>query len=123
MSADGTNEASSASPFVKHVVGSDGLKAACEEGKPVIVKFYATWCGSCKKVAPKYGSLAEENKDAGVQFVEMDYDEDEPFIANVLKVDLLPTFIAFKGPKILEKSPGSDEAGLNKVIAAAKAAA
>jgi thiol-disulfide isomerase/thioredoxin len=108
---------------IKHVVGSDGLKAACEEGKPIVVKFHATWCGSCKKIAPKFEELAEENKNAGIQFVDMDYDEDEPFIAGILKVDLLPTFIAFKGPKMLEKSPGSDLDGINKVIAAAKAAA
>lgn len=116
--ATATTTTHTGSARVRHVVGSEGLMDVCKEGKPVVVKVFATWCGSCTRVAPRVEELANETTDA-VNFVQMDYDEDEPFIKDVLKVELLPSFIAFNGPKIVERSAGSDEEGIKKVIKAA----
>ena len=110
----------SSCPHIEHVVGFDGLKEVCERGKPVVAKFFATWCGSCKQVAPKFEKYAEENA-ADVTFVQLDYDESEN-VCQTFNVDLLPSFIAFKGPKKVDFAKGSDEEGIKRVIAAAKEA-
>lgn len=61
--------------------------------KPVLVDFYADWCGPCKEMPPVLKKVKQELKD--VRIIKVNVDRN-PFIANRYKVNRLPTLIVFK---------------------------
>lgn len=61
--------------------------------KPVLVDFYADWCGPCKEIPPVLKKVKQEVK--GVRIVKVNVDEN-PFIASRYNVNRLPTLIVFK---------------------------
>lgn len=72
---------------------------------PVLVDFYADWCGPCKMMAPIVESLAE-SFDGKVKVGKLNIDE-EMDIAQKYRVMSIPTFIVFKGGQALETSVGA----------------
>ena len=69
-------------------------KEVLESDKPVLVDFYADWCGPCKMMAPVVEQLAEELADkAKVGKLNIDESMD---IAGKYKVMNIPTFLVFK---------------------------
>ncbi len=63
--------------------------------KPVIIDFYATWCGPCRTIAPLYKKLAERYKDAAI-FVKVNIDH-LGGIATNYRIQGVPTFVFTKG--------------------------
>ena len=62
--------------------------------QPVLVDFYADWCGPCKMMSPIVEALSEELSDVKVCHINIDENID---IAQKYRVMSIPTFIAFKG--------------------------
>lgn len=62
--------------------------------KPVLVDFYADWCGPCKMVAPIVEELANESDAYKVCKINVD---DSPALAAKYRVMSIPTLIVFKG--------------------------
>jgi thioredoxin 1 len=75
--------------------------------KLLVIKFGATWCGPCVKIAPFYEELAtkEEYTDK-VLFYECDIDEAEE-LADYCDINVVPTFQFYRG-KLLEELTGAD---------------
>ena len=72
---------------------------------PVIVDFWATWCGPCKMIAPHLEAISEEM--AGkVKIVKMDVDENQQ-VPQALRIMSMPTLIAFKGGQPVAQKVGA----------------
>ena len=74
-----------------------------ESDKPVIVDFWATWCGPCRMLGPVVEELAEEHPEIKVCKVNVD---DEPDLAQQFGVMSIPFVASFKGGQLHKSSVG-----------------
>ena len=72
---------------------------------PVLVDFWAQWCGPCRMVAPVLDQIAEE-MDGKVRIVKLDVDANQQ-IAYQFQVSSIPTFILFKGGQMADRMMGA----------------
>jgi thioredoxin 1 len=73
--------------------------------KPVLVDFWAAWCGPCRMIAPVLDELAEE-MDGKVRIGKLNVDENQQ-IAFEYHVSSIPTFILFKDGKMADRMMGA----------------
>ena len=72
--------------------------------KPVLLDFYADWCGPCRMVGPVIDEIAEERDDIVVGKVNVDEEEE---LAGQFGVFSIPTLVVLKGGKVVNQSTGA----------------
>ena len=88
---------------VIHITKENFKEEVLESKVPVLVDFFAQWCGPCKMVAPILDELAEEMAD--VKICKIDVDE-EPELAKKHFVMSVPMFFVFKDGKVMRRDVG-----------------
>lgn len=80
--------------FEEEVIKSD---------KPVLLDFWAAWCGPCRMVSPIVEQIAEERADIKVGKINVD---EQTELATAFRVMSIPTLVAVKDGKIVNQSVG-----------------
>jgi len=87
------------------LTNSNYLSKLLKSDKPVLVKFWASWCRPCRTMTPKFEKAAHTFK-GKVTFAEVNVDTQKQ-LAQRYQVRSLPTMILFKKDKIINKTVGS----------------
>lgn len=81
--------------FQSEVVQSD---------KPVLLDFWATWCGPCRMVSPIVDQIADERSDIKVGKINVD---EQPELAQQFRIISIPTLVVMKDGQITNKAVGA----------------
>ncbi|MBQ7432993.1 MAG: thioredoxin [Lachnospiraceae bacterium] len=88
---------------VLKVTGENFQKEVVESDQPVLLDFWATWCGPCKMLSPVVEALSEELTDVKVGKVNVDEEMD---LASKFQVMAIPTLLVIKNGEVVNTSVG-----------------
>ncbi|WP_309397952.1 thioredoxin [Cerasicoccus maritimus] len=89
---------------IKELTSSDFDSEVLVAGTPVLVDFWAPWCGPCKMLAPILDELAEE-LDGTIKICKVDVEENTE-LASKYGVNRLPTMLVYKGGEVVDQIIG-----------------
>jgi thioredoxin 1 len=90
-------------------------QSVIKSAQPVLVDFWAEWCGPCRRLAPTVDELATDY-DGRVTVGKLNVD-DNPNVASRFSIRGIPTLLLFKGGEIVEQVVGlADKASLKKLL-------
>ena len=88
---------------VLHVTKENFEQEVLKSDKPVLLDFWASWCGPCRMLAPILDELAAENPD--VKVVKINTDE-QPELATQFNVMSIPALFVMKGGEVTNRAVG-----------------
>lgn len=100
---------------VKHVTEKSFSEEVLQSSVPVLVDFYAEWCGPCRMLAPTLEKLSAEFE-GQAKIVKVNVDQ-EPNLADRFQVSSIPTLMAWSGGQLAGRSEGmAGEASLRNAL-------
>lgn len=90
---------------VLNLTGENFEEEVMKEEKPVLIDFWASWCGPCRMVSPIVDEIAEEYSDK-VKVCKVNVD-DEPNLATSFEIMSIPTLIVIKNGKLHKRTVGA----------------
>jgi thioredoxin 1 len=93
-----------ASPSIVTLTDQNFEQEVLKSGTPVLVDFWAEWCGPCKMVAPILDELATEYG-AKVKIAKVNID-DHQGLAGQFRITSIPTLLFFKGGQVVDQVVG-----------------
>ncbi len=87
------------------VITSENFESVLNSGKPVVLDFWATWCGPCRKIAPVIEELAEQYADQ-VIVGKVDVEENDD-ISSKYGIRNIPTVLFIKNGQVVDKVVGA----------------
>lgn len=104
-----------ASELIKHTSDTTFEADVLKSDKPVLVDFWAEWCGPCKQIAPVLDELAK-TYEGKLQVVKVNVDENRNIPAKY-GIRGIPTLMVFKGGELMVTKVGAlPKAELNKLV-------
>jgi len=104
-------------PFHLPVVAGGELEGILRDATvPVVVDFFATWCGPCAWIVPTLRSLLEAHG-AGVRILKIDVDE-APDLATNYRIASVPTIVMFRGGSEVGRSIGVEPERVRAMVEA-----
>ena len=90
--------------LVSEISGKNLSRLIAKTDKPVIVDFWASWCGPCKVYGPQFEKASKENKDA--IFLKVNTEENQQ-ISQQLNIRGIPATVVFKNGKEIRREAGA----------------
>ena len=100
-------------------ISDSDFQAVLEKNEPMVIKYFASWCGSCRLIAPKFKRLSENEDYTGISFYEVDA-ENNPEIRKWAGVTNLPFFTVQNGTERPFSEATSKLDGLETVLQSIK---
>ncbi|ORX58369.1 thioredoxine 2 [Piromyces finnis] len=99
--------------MITEIENMEAFKAAIAKPNCSVIDFYATWCGPCKMIHPRYEAFS--NTYTNVSFYRVNVDNVEDVAAEV-GINCMPTFKFYKNGAQINEILGANVGGLEKII-------
>ena len=103
----------SAVPWIVDAGDADFAEVVEQAPQMVLVDLWATWCGPCQFIGPKFVAMAEDF--TNVKFIKVDVDACSE-VAEYCSIQAMPTFQVFKNSQKVEELVGANEVKLRELV-------
>ncbi len=87
-----------------HITNNNFEQEVLHSDKPVLIDFWASWCGPCRMVGPIIDEIAAERQD--IKVVKINVDEEQELAAS-FQIMSIPTLVVMKDGKVISQSAGA----------------